>query len=76
MKLKLTYIRLPRGTTGCIPESHYDLHTDEPNPSNVACIFYSGKEEVKVLRRMVKLYNEEQEVLENAKMAMEKAFQK
>ena len=28
-KLKLTYVRLPKGTKGCIEQSHYDLHTDE-----------------------------------------------
>lgn len=55
-KLKLTYIRLPKGTIGCIPESHYDLHTDENEPSNVACIL-TGKDGAKLIRGMIKKYN-------------------
>jgi len=57
MKIKLTYIRIPRGTTGCIPESHYDLHTVEKEPSNIACIL-TRKEGVKIIRKLIKIYNE------------------
>jgi len=56
MKLKLTYIRLPKGTKGCIPQSHYDLHTVEANPSNVACIL-ANKEGARILRKLIKNYN-------------------
>ena len=56
-KLKLTYIRLPKGTIGCIPESHYDLHTDEKEPLNVACIL-TDKDGAKLIRGLIKKYNE------------------
>ena len=55
-KLKLTYIRLPKGTQGCIPESHYDLHTDEEKPSNVACIL-TDKEGAKLIRGLLDIHN-------------------
>lgn len=56
-KLKLTYVRIPKGTIGCIPESHYDLHTVEKNPLNVACIL-TGKDGAKLIRKWIKNYNE------------------
>ena len=59
-KLKLTYIRLPKGAIGCIPQSHYDLHTDEELPSNVACIL-TDKEGAKIIRQLVSIYNKEQQ---------------
>jgi len=55
-KLKLTYVRLPKGVTGCIPQSHYDLHTDEKEPENVACIL-TDKEGAKFLRGFIRLHN-------------------
>ena len=55
-KLKLTYIRLPKGTVGCIPESHYDLHTDEEFPSNVACIL-TDKDGAKFIRGLLDIHN-------------------
>lgn len=57
MKLKLTYIRLPKGIVGCIPESHYDLHTDEKEPSNVACIL-TNKKGANLIRKWIKVHNE------------------
>ncbi len=57
-KLQLTYIRLPEGVSGCIPRSHYDLHTIEKNPSNVACIL-TDKEGAKLIRSWVKKHNKE-----------------
>jgi len=56
MKLKLTYIRIPKGTIGCIPQSHYDLHTVEKEPQNVACIL-AGKEGITLIKKWVKEYN-------------------
>ena len=56
MKLKLTYIRIPKGTVGCIPQSHYDLHTVEKQPSNVACILARG-EGLELIRKWVKEHN-------------------
>ena len=56
MKLKLTYIRIPKGTQGCIPESHYDLHTIEKEPSNIACIL-TNKEGAKLIRKWIKRNN-------------------
>jgi hypothetical protein len=58
MKLKLTYIRIPEGTPGCIPRSHYDLHTDEKQPSNIACIL-TDKDGAKLLRKWIKIHNQE-----------------
>jgi len=52
MKLKLTYIRLPKGIQGCIPESHYDLHTDEKEPSNIACIL-TDKYGASIIRKLL-----------------------
>ena len=60
MKLKLSYIRLPEGAIGCIPRSHYDLHTVEKDPSNVACILPGSKEAIKLIRKWVKRHNQEQ----------------
>ena len=57
-KLKLTYIRLPRGTVDCIPENHYDLHTDEKEPENIACIL-TDKDGAKLLRKWIKQHNKE-----------------
>lgn len=59
MKLKLTYIRLPKGTKGCIPQSHYDLHTCEKHPSNVACIL-TDKEGASLIRKWIEVHNLEQ----------------
>ena len=53
-KLKLTYIREKGGV--CIEHPHYDLHTDETEPENVACILINPKN-VKILKKMVELYN-------------------
>ncbi len=63
-KLKLTYIRIPKGTIGCIPQSHYDLHTDEAKPKNVACIL-TDKEGAKVIKTMVRIFNDEIEYQED-----------
>jgi hypothetical protein len=56
MKLKLVYLR--ESWMSCIPHPHYDLCTDEKDPRNVACILVSGKENINILKKMVKLYNE------------------
>jgi len=56
MKLKLTYVRIPKGTEGCIPESHYDLHTVEKSPSNLACIL-TDKAGATLIRDWVKKHN-------------------
>jgi hypothetical protein len=58
MKLRLTYIKIPKGTIGCIPQSHYDLHTVEKNPSNIACIL-ARKEGAKLIRRWIERHNKE-----------------
>jgi hypothetical protein len=58
MKLKLTYIRLPLGTKGCISQSHYDLHTVEKQPSNIACIL-TNKEGATLIRKWIRRENEE-----------------
>lgn len=55
-KLKLTYVKIPRGTQGCIPQSHYDLHTDEKYPSNIACIL-TDKEGAKFIRSLIDFHN-------------------
>jgi len=55
-KVKLTYVRLPKGTKGCIEQSHYDLHTDEKNPSNIACVL-TDKEGAKLLRSWIEAHN-------------------
>lgn len=55
-KLQLTYIRLPEGALGCIPQSHYDLCTLEKNPSNVACIL-TDAEGAKLIRKWIKEHN-------------------
>ena len=54
-KLKLTYIQFKCITVN-VP--HYDLHTDEKHPSNVACIS-TDKEGAKLIRKWVKEYNKE-----------------
>ena len=56
MKIKLTYIHIPKGTVGCIPESHYDLHTVEKHPSNIACIL-ANKDGAALIRRLIVIYN-------------------
>lgn len=56
-KLKLTYVRLPVGTFGCIPENHYDLHTDEKEPTNIACIL-TDKEGAKLIRKWINIEND------------------
>lgn len=63
-KLKLTYIRIPKGTVGCIPQSHYDLHTDEVEPKNIACIL-TDKEGAKIIKDMVRIFNDEVEYQES-----------
>ncbi len=57
MELKLTYIRVSKGTVGCIPESHYDLHTVEKRPSNLACIL-TDKDGAKLIRAWIRKHNE------------------
>jgi len=57
MKLKLTYIRLSKGVSSCIPQSHYDLHTVEKQPSNVACIL-TDKNGAELIRKWIKIHNE------------------
>jgi hypothetical protein len=55
-KLKLTYIPFSYGN--CIPHPHYDLHTDEQKPGNIACIL-TDKEGAKLIRKWIKDYNKE-----------------
>ena len=55
-KLKLTYVRLPKGIVGCIPESHYDLHTDEKEPKNIACIL-TDKEGATLIKSLIDIHN-------------------
>ena len=55
MKLQLVYIRV-KGAA-CIQHPHWDLCTGEKNPKNIACILVNGKENVKVLKEMIQLYN-------------------
>jgi len=57
-KLQLIYIRLPYGTPGCIPQSHYDLCTFEKNPQNIACIL-TDKDGAKLLRKWIIQHNKE-----------------
>lgn len=57
MKLQLVYLRLHN--MSCIQHPHWDLCTVEKSPKNIACILSSGKDENKILKKMVKLYNEE-----------------
>jgi hypothetical protein len=59
MKLQLVYLRIKEGSMGCISRSHYDLCTVEKDPKNVACILCEGKENVKIIKKMLKLYNKE-----------------
>lgn len=59
-KLKLTYIRLPKGTFGCIPENHYDLHTVGKNPENIACILTNEKG-AKLIRKWINIENNREE---------------
>jgi len=56
MKLKLTYIRLPKGTKGCIEQSHYDLHTVEKESLNIACIL-TNKNGAKLIRSWIEKHN-------------------
>lgn len=53
-KLKLTYIPYSYGS--CIPSPHYDLHTVENEPSNIACIL-TGKDGAKFIRKWIKKHN-------------------
>jgi hypothetical protein len=53
-KLKLTYI--PFKHASCIQHPHYDLHTVEKNPSNVACIL-TDKTGAKLIRKWIQNYN-------------------
>lgn len=53
-RLKLTWI--PERCCAISNTGHYDLHTDEKKPFNVACIV-TDSEGIKVLRKMVKDYN-------------------
>jgi len=55
-KVKLIYVRLPKGMAGCIPESHYDLCTDEKEPSNIACILTDAKG-AKFIRGLLDIHN-------------------
>lgn len=55
-KLKLTHI--PGNNLDCIQHPHYDLHTDEKEPQNVACIL-TDKDGVKLLRKWIKQHNKE-----------------
>ncbi len=57
-KIKLTYVQIPKGTFGCIPESHYDLHTDEREPENIGCIL-TDKEGAKLIRKWIKQHNKD-----------------
>ncbi len=59
-KLKLTYI--PYVGCSCIQHPHYDLHTDEKEPSNVACIL-TDKEGAKLIRKWIKRHNMNRKVL-------------
>lgn len=56
MKLQLVYLAYKN--MSCIQHPHYDLCTKEKDPKGVACILSSGKESNKILKKMVKLYNE------------------
>ena len=56
-KLKLTYIPYSYGS--CIPHPHWVLHTDEKNPRNIACVLLADKKDIKLLRKWVGNYNEE-----------------
>jgi hypothetical protein len=60
IKLKLTYIKLSNGIAGCIPQSHYDLHTIEKNPSNIACIL-TNKEGAKLIRKWIRIHNQNED---------------
>jgi len=55
-KLKLVYMPFKGG--GCISHPHYDLCTNEKEPSNVACIL-TDKEGAKLLRKWIKGHNKE-----------------
>lgn len=61
-KLQLTYIRIPKGTVGCISESHYDLCTLEKNPKNIGCIL-TDKEGAKLIRKWINLHNNKEDWL-------------
>ena len=47
MKLKLTYINIP---CCAVRVPHYDLHTDEKEPKNIACIV-TDKNGAKLIRK-------------------------
>ena len=53
-KLKLSYI--PFKHCNCIPHKHYDLHTIEKEPDNIACILTDNKG-AKLIRKWINLYN-------------------
>jgi len=53
MKLKLTYV--PSCLEVVVP--HYDLHTNDKNPVNIACIA-TDKNGAKLIREWIKQYNE------------------
>ena len=59
MKLKLTYINSQTGV--CIPHPHYDLHTDEEDPKNIACIL-TDKEGAKLIRKWIKQHNSKHKI--------------
>ena len=56
MKLQLVYQRLHN--MSCIQHPHWDLCTLEKEPKNIACILSAGKEENKILKEMVKWWND------------------
>ena len=57
MKLKLTWIPCK-----CLAVNvpHYDLHTVEEHPSNIACIA-TNKEGARLIRKWIKKYNQGEE---------------
>jgi len=55
-KLKLTWIPYKCCAT-TVP--HYDLHTDEKQPSNVACIV-TNKNGAKLIRKWIKQHNKKE----------------
>lgn len=55
-KLKLTYLK--EKNSMCISRPHYDLHTIEKQPSNIACIL-TDKTGAKLIRKWIREQNEE-----------------